>query len=244
MAFHNDDDDPNWVELRRFDDAVEAEITLNFLRDHGVTAKILGNSGMTSVFNRFTTVMDIRVVVPDTEAYRAREVLDAMVVSDDALVPEPTGAADTPDGEAAPYRARPALPPTSTEPSFRKRYRSGPMVLWTIPGGAHFYARHNRAGLLFGAAIVSLYLVGLVTWTALPMIAALLCQACDALLGVLAVDRFNAGRVPSTARQTTLAGAAVAGSVVAAMLLSLATGGRAAAAPGLPADAAPVPQPQ
>src|SRR5581483_5101511 len=78
----------DWLELRRYDDNLEAEIALNFLRDHGIAVKLHGNSGQTSVLNRFSTIVDIRLMVPAKIFKRARRTLDAMTDADIERVPE------------------------------------------------------------------------------------------------------------------------------------------------------------
>jgi hypothetical protein len=92
----------DWVELRRYDDNFEAEIALNFLRDHGVRVKLLGNSGQTSVLNRFSTIVDIRLMVPKKSIKRARNTLDAMTNADVERVPEAEEDPESADGH--PYR--------------------------------------------------------------------------------------------------------------------------------------------
>src|SRR4051812_35494242 len=144
MGAHEED----WVVVRHFDDGMAAEIALNFLRDHDVTVATQGST-TNGVLNRFTTVVDIRLVVPRSELERAHEVLHAMDAPDETLAVDgpPASVDDEAAPGASPYRATRALAKRDA-PTLAPRYRSGPIVLaFVVPGGGHFYARHNRTGL-------------------------------------------------------------------------------------------------
>src|SRR6185503_10590281 len=82
-----------WVVVRRYDDGLNAQIALDFLRDHGVPVALRGNSGATAVLNRFDTVLDVRLVVRPKHLADALEALSALespgtpIESRDELVP-------------------------------------------------------------------------------------------------------------------------------------------------------------
>ncbi len=68
----------SWVELRRFNDPLEADMAKDFLEQSGVPVLVRGNSGATGVLNRFDTILDIRLTVPETKLAIAKEALEAM----------------------------------------------------------------------------------------------------------------------------------------------------------------------
>ena len=73
-----EDEPDDWVEIRRFDDPLRADLVKNFLREHGVHVATRGDPGVTAVLNRFATVIDIRLDVPRGELATAEEALVAM----------------------------------------------------------------------------------------------------------------------------------------------------------------------
>ncbi|MDB4998526.1 MAG: hypothetical protein JWM74_5958 [Myxococcaceae bacterium] len=195
-------DEDQWVVLRRYDDPLEAQIAVDFLRHHDVRVSLQGNSGATSVLNRFDTVLDIRVIVPRSEADSAREVLDAMTV-------EVTN--------EQPFRGS-SPPSQAIEPMHRPRYRRAAFVLaLAVPiGGGHFYAQHNAGGIVLAGGIVGGFLGVLLRGPPTLLIASAILVVLDALLSPLAVRRYNEGRVPSDETQRKWAlGAVVASYVVA-----------------------------
>jgi hypothetical protein len=207
----------DWTTLVRFDDPVEAEVTLNFLVDHGVRAALEGPIGSTSPLDRLSAVVAIRLVVPPSEVDRAHEVLEAMNTPNAEAVNEPP-AGPHENAAAAPYRGG-APGDIEEESSRRRRYRVGPLVLAFLPsfGAGHFYARHNRSGLLFGASILAFLITGIYCSVGYLAVAALFVMLADACLGVRAVRRFNEGRVASDGRQTITAAVVIAASVLAAL---------------------------
>jgi hypothetical protein len=204
----SDDDATNdeWVVLRRYDDPLEAQIVVDFLRHHDVRVALQGNSGATSVLNRFDTVLDIRVVVPRSEADSAREVLDAMTVE---ITNE------------QPFRGR-APSSQAIEPMHRPRYRRAAFVLaLAVPiGGGHFYAQHNAGGIVLAGGIVGGFLGVLLRGPPTLLIASAILVLLDALLSPLAVRRYNEGRVPSDETQRKWA----LGAVVASYLIAIVVG--------------------
>ena len=223
-----------WIVLRRYDDAIEAQIALDFLREHGVRVALQGNSGATSILNRFDTVLDIRLVVEPSELDAAKEALAALTPSDDQLEPEPPVSHDAP-WPGSPYRAsrgrtQELQDPTSEaadtdEPCVKRRYRRAAFILaFAIPiGSGHFYARHDVAGCLLALGIVAYFATGVVRGDGALTIAALLLVAFDAVLGTLAVRRHNEARVATPRAQALVA----MGGAVAALIggIALATTG-------------------
>jgi Putative prokaryotic signal transducing protein len=199
-------EEEEWVVLRRYDDPLEAQIAVDFLRHHDVRVSLQGNSGSTSVLNRFDTVLDIRVVVPRSDAASAREVLDAMTV-------EVT--------DEQPFRG-PAPPSQAIEPLHRRRYRrAGFALALAVPiGGGHFYARHNAGAIVIGGGIVGGFLGVLLRGPPALLIASASLVLIDALFAPAAVRRFNEGRVPSEEMQRKWALGAVAVSYAVAIVVS------------------------
>ncbi len=205
-----------WVVLRHFDDAMDAEITLNFLRDHEVNVEVRGNSVNSATLNRFITVIDIRLVVPADELEHAQEVLTAM----------------TSEATEHPFRgARPAElaieeSEAARQPLVQRRHGSAAFMLAILVpiAGGHFYARHTGAAIVLSLGIVGSFLIALTVGMPELLLASMLLVATDAVLSVVAVRRFNEGRVPSEATQRAWAfGAVVISWLVAIAFASLAT---------------------
>ncbi|HWL89167.1 MAG TPA: hypothetical protein VNO21_25365 [Polyangiaceae bacterium] len=191
-----------WVTLRRFDDQIAAEMTLNFLRDHDVTVTVLGNSVSTTMLNRFNTILDIRLAVPREELEMAQEALRGLE-PDGELAEQPFrgpthrmkrdeedgNAEDSVDGQAP-----------------RRRYRRAAILLAVLLpfGSGHFYARHNVAGGVFAAGIVGSTLLAMRAETDDPelfILFATLFVFADAIAAIFAVKRYNEGRVPEASAQ-------------------------------------------
>jgi hypothetical protein len=179
--------DDVWVVLRRYDDPLEAQIAVDFLRHHDVRVSLQGNSGSTSILNRFDTVLDLRVVVPRSEMASAREVLDAMTVE---------------VSTEQPFRGR-APSSQAIEPTHRRRYLRASFVLaLAVPiGGGHFYAQHNAGGIVLAGGIVGGFLGVLLRGPPALLIASGILVVLDALFAPVAVRRYNEGRVPSEETQ-------------------------------------------
>ena len=193
------DGQETWVVLRHFDDAMEAEITLNFLRDHDVRVEVRGNSVNSATLNRFITVIDIRLVVPAEDLEHAQEVLTAMT------------------SEATEHPFRGARPPElaadegADRALVQRRHRSAAFILAILVpvAGGHFYARHTGAAIVLALGIVGSFLAAVMLGAPQLLIASAILVALDAVLSVLAVRRFNEGRVPTEAAQRAWAFAAV-----------------------------------
>lgn len=198
-------DDEGWVEIRRFDDPLQAEMVKDFLRDHGLRVSTRGNAGTTAVLNRFATVVDIRLDVPASQVDAAREALAAMDVGEATEQPfrglQPAGRDD--EDYVPPRRASTAM-----------------MLGFVMPIGAgHFYARHGAAGGIFLAGIIG---AGLGVVLGLPQLG--LAWGILALIDIVgarwAVRRANAGRVPPESAQRLGALAAVAFAFAAALAVA------------------------
>jgi hypothetical protein len=200
------DGDEEWVEIRRFVDATNAEMTRDFLRDHDIDARIRGNSGATGVLNRFTTVIDTRLDVRRGDLDAAREALHALEA----------GAANE-----DPFRGRRPVEPDDELPYAPPKKASAAMFLaLLIPIGAgHFYARHGAAGTILLAGIAGGFVGGLLGGGVVPMLACALIVGADIVLCPFAVRRNNQGRIPSDGRQRAFALAVVAAAFAAAYVL-------------------------
>lgn len=120
-----------WVVICRYTDAFQAEITVNFLRDHDVPVTLRGNTSTTSGLNQLMGILDIRVTVPRSEAARAREVLAAMDGAQALAEPAPELEGKT-IGQG-PYRTGQS-PATTAEP--RPRSRLAALFLAVLVAGA------------------------------------------------------------------------------------------------------------
>jgi hypothetical protein len=185
----------DWVELRRYDDNLEADIALHFLRDHGISVKLLGNSGQTSVLNRFSTIVDIRLMVPKKSLKRARRTLHAMTDADVERVPE---AEEDPEGASGhPYRGG------HKREEVHPRYRRAAIVLaFLLPiGSGHIYSRHDTTGAVLAVSIVSLAASAVVSGTPWLFGACVVLVICDAIGSLRAVREHNDRTMPATSVQ-------------------------------------------
>ncbi len=212
----------DWVTIARYDDALEAQIALDFLRDHGVAVALRGNSGATSILNRFDTVMDIRLVVERAHLEHAQEALAALTPSIDQLEPEPPVSASA---SLSPYRdnrARADDLAHADDDAPRHRYRRAAFALaFAVPiGGGHFYARHEYAGGVLALGTVAYVATGIVRGDVAFVFAAAIVVALDAVFAVGAVARHNRGATASPRAQVALATAVVVGALFAGVVLS------------------------
>jgi hypothetical protein len=195
-------DEADWVEVRRFDDAIGATMIRDFLQDHGVRVALRGNPLATRM-TWSQTSDNLRIVVAPADLERAREALAAMS----------TG------GDTHPFRG--ASPPADDEPEPAAAFvkpRSGLggaiLALFMPIGAGHFYARHGAAGTVLGAGMVGAGLAGALLRQPFLYRAWALLWLVDIFGTFAAVRRFNAQRVPSESRQRRVA----AGVVVLALL--------------------------
>lgn len=206
------------MELRRYDDNLEADIALNFLRDHGIQVKLLGNSGQTSVLNRFSTIVDIRLMVLKKSLRRARKTLDAMTDADVERVPE---ADEDPEGASGhPYRGG------RKKEDVRPRYRRAAVVLaFLLPiGSGHIYSRHDTTGGVLAVSIVGLGATAILARMPWLFGACMVLVLCDAIGSLRAVREHNDEAVPAQKVQLWRGVRYVVFALVLAWLTSRVTG--------------------
>jgi hypothetical protein len=201
----DDDEHEDWVEVRRFDDAIGVTMIRDFLLDHDVRAAIRGNPQATRMTWSQTTD-NLRIVVAPADLEKAREALAAMSA-----------------GDAHPFRGPSPLAEDESEERFEKP-RSGlgaAMLACFVPIGAgHFYARHGAAGTIFAIAMIGAVL-GSIVFGHLELFRAWMCLiVIDAVGSFLAVRRFNQKRVPPDAVQRQWAMGAVIAAYGLAWLLA------------------------
>ena len=80
-AVLSDEESEDWVEVRRFDDAIGVTMIRDFLLDHDVRAAIRGNPQATRMTWSQTTD-NLRIVVAPADLEKAREALAAMSAGD------------------------------------------------------------------------------------------------------------------------------------------------------------------
>lgn len=201
-------DEEQWIELRRFDDPLEAQMVGDFLREHGIRVSVRGDAGATAVLNRFSTVVDIRLDVPRAEVDAAREALAALEVGD--AVEQPfRGLAPADGSEGARYVAP-------------RRAATAMMLGFLVPiGAAHFYARHGAAGGILLAGVIGAGLGMMLGRPELGVAWGVLVLA-DLAGARAAVRRCNEGRVPSERTQRLSALAVVVLAFCAAFALAFA----------------------
>ncbi|MGH7283275.1 MAG: DUF2007 domain-containing protein [Polyangiaceae bacterium] len=196
--------DEKWIEIRRYNDPVEADMARDFLKMHDVRVSIRGNSGATGVLNRFDTILDIRLVVPESEIDRAREALEAM------QSPPPTSPSSAYRGLNPGSRegAR-KIPDEEKIPDKKSPFASIGFGLIFPIGAGHTYADHREAGKIFGLAILGSALVAVITSTSWLWVTVFAIALTDALASPFAVTRFNLGKVSPVSKQRTWAFVAV-----------------------------------
>lgn len=189
-----DDEEDDWVEVRRFDDAIGATMIRDFLLDHDVRVAIRGNPQATRM-TWSQTSDNLRIVVPPGDLEKAKEALAAMSA-----------------GDTHPFRGAAPAPEEGVEEKFEKP-RSGlgaAMLAVFVPIGAgHFYARHGAAGTILcvgmvGAIVASIALGHVELFRAWAILVVF-----DVLGSFLAVRRFNEKRVPPESVQRQWAFGAV-----------------------------------
>jgi hypothetical protein len=204
-AVSEGDEEDDWIEVRRFDDAIGATMIRDFLLDHDVRVAIRGNPQATRMTWSQTTD-NIRIVVPPADLEKAREALAAMSA-----------------GDAHPFRGPSPVTEDEQEEKFEKP-RSGlgaAMLAFFVPIGAgHFYARHGAAGTIFAIGMIGAVLGSLAFGHPELFRAWMILIVLDAVGAFLAVRRFNAKRVPSDAVQRQWAMGAVVAAYGLAWLLA------------------------
>ena len=203
-----DEAEDDWVEVRRFDDAIGVTMIRDFLLDHDVRAAIRGNPQATRM-TWSQTSDNLRIVVAPEDLEKAREALAAMSA-----------------GDAHPFRGPSPLAEDECEEKFEKP-RSGlgaAMLACFVPIGAgHFYARHGAAGTIFAIGMIGAVLGSIVFGRPELFRAWMILIVIDAVGAFLAVRRFNDKRVPPDAVQRQWAMGAVVAAYALAWLLARAS---------------------
>ncbi|MEO7110798.1 MAG: DUF2007 domain-containing protein, partial [Polyangiaceae bacterium] len=189
-----------WVELRRFNDPLEADMAKDFLEQSGVPVLVRGNSGVTGVLNRFDTILDIRLTVPEAKLAVAREALEAM---------------QTPARNEEPFRGfgheKEATHDQADEngdapiPRKKSPFVAMGFALMLPIGGGHMYAEHRAAGKIFGFFIIVFSAFAIFTHLAILWLGVFALIAVDALFAPFAVSRYNRGAVTPDRVQRTWA---------------------------------------
>jgi hypothetical protein len=198
-----------WIELRRFGHAVEAEITRDFLRDHGVRVAMRGEAAGTVALTHLGALGAIRLWVPRAEIERAEEALAAMQAPADDGFDEPEATSyRTHDREDDEPRARRPRPPWAA-----------PALAIMFPiGGGHLYAQHLATGWVLAASTVCCFVLS----GSRPYLlrAAVLIVLLDAILSPRAVRETNARNTPSDSTQLLRAAAMIATAIAVAAVTS------------------------
>lgn len=190
------DDEGDWIEVRRPTDPIDADMILDFLRQHNVRAAIRGNPhAIRMTWSQTSDVL--RIVVAPGDVDKAREALIAM-----------TSAGDRPFRGASPVED--ARPERFEKP--RSALGAACLAVLVPIGGGHFYARHGAAGTILAAGVIGA-VIGVVFGGRAELAQAwAVIVVADVLGSIWAVRRFNAKRpLPEAAqRRAALAVVAVA----------------------------------
>jgi len=197
----NEQKEERWVELRRFNDPLEADMAKDFLESSGIPVLVRGNSGATGVLNRFDTILDIRLTVPASKLDLAGEALEAM------QTPARTEELFRGFGHEKEARHDDA-DENGDGPIPRKKSpftAMGFAVMLPI-GGGHLYAGHQAAGKIFAGYILGLSVLAILAnrpalWAAVFMLITI-----DIFASPFAVNRFNRNAVPPDSKQYVVAG--------------------------------------
>jgi len=194
------DEGSEWVEIRRSNSMIDAEMARDFLRDNGVRVDLRGQAGAVNLPWSQTTNA-IRVVVPPSQVELARETLAAMAVGTSGDQPF-RGPLPAPNTE---------LTGADDEPMVAKRSAFVAIMLGLLVpiGAAHFYARHGAAGTILAAGILGAAVAVMAGGSMHYLTAAMILVVVDVVAATVAVRRFNAGAVPSESTQRGWAFAAV-----------------------------------
>lgn len=207
-------DDDEWVTVASFDDPVEAEMTCDFLKTHGIAIRQLGNAPQVAVLNRFQTIVDIRIAVRPDDVEEAKEALAAMRSERSDTHPyrgpsEDSASAKEREGDA-----------DDKGPKKKTRRAAFALALLLPIGSGHFYAQHGAAATILLAGILGGMIATIAGRAPWAFVASVILVAGDALLSPLAVARHNAGKVPPEGKQRAVAAGAVLGAFVTAWVLS------------------------
>ena len=165
-------EDP-FVTIKKVTDVVEAEMLVDLLEKEGIPASTPGAAQAGYLGNIAAGVMETPLRVRESDAERARAIIDALEEFDE-IVPEDVHAPEM-DARDGPYRGG----RDDEGPAPRKKITAVsaaivlPMILGAF-GAGHFYVREHKLGfiLLLGAwlCIMSTLVVHPLTLLGLPVI--------------------------------------------------------------------------
>ena len=220
-------DEPEWVVLRRLHDPIEAEMAVEFLRQHDVPVAMQG-SAVAGVLNGYGVVPDLRILVPRDVVDSAERALEAMAAPAEALLDgedDPSRAGDADEDELPPRAAliTASSPldtyrevPSARAPTNATRRTRAEVVRAAIfvPGGGHFCVGARSAGAFFAMSVIGCVGVALITqaWALALAVPAIL--AADATLAMQIAQRPSHAR--SAVRETLAAVLSVA-TIIAAI---------------------------
>lgn len=232
MADRDDDE----VEIKRYDNALAAEMALDFLREHDVPARLNG-TGSSNVLDRFTLVVDLRLMVRRRDHEAALEAMAAYELDDEQAeeFAQRKFDDDVEGGEPA-YRARRANAVEEGGARRDVRYKRAAIVGIVWFGGAHLNARQPVLGWFLFVTMWGLWIGGAFSQQPWMAIAFALLWIYDIAHGAIAVDAHNEGK-RSTSRTQLVHGLAVL------LVASLAGMILAAARPPRPPQEEPQPAP-
>ena len=192
-----DEDEDDWVEVRRFADPIGADMIRDFLADHDVRVAIRGNPQATRMTWSQTSDV-IRIVVARADLEKAKEALEAMTAGDQHPFRGPVPAPDEDEDE------RLEKPVES-----RKGAYAAVLAIIVPIGAGHFYARHGAAGTILCAGMIAAFLAALMGGDPAYFRAWGILVVVDVIGAFFAVRRFNQKRVPPDRTQRMWAMAAV-----------------------------------
>ena len=203
-------DRDEWIEVRRYNDPLEADMARDFLEKSGVKVLVRGNSGVTGVLNRFDTILDIRLTVPAADLVVAREALEAM---------------QAPVQNESPFRGIGHEKEIRSEsqgedaeapiPRKKSPFLAMGFGLMLPIGAGHMYAGHQAAGKILALFIIGMSLAAVYRGSPGIWVGVFALVAIDVLFSPFAVNRFNRDEVSSDKKQ--IAAAALAGLLVVAL---------------------------
>lgn len=202
------DRDEDEVEIKRYDNALAAEMALDFLREHDVPARLKG-TGTSNVLDRFTLVVDLRLMVRRRDHEAALEAMEAYEL-DDSQADEFAQRQfdDDADRSEHAYRARRANAQDEGAARQDVRYKRAAIVGIAWFGGAHLNARQSVLGWFLFVTMWALWIGSSALQRPWMAIAFGLLLIYDIAHGVIAVDAYNAGR-RSTAQTQLVHGLSV-----------------------------------
>lgn len=152
-----------FVTIRRVSDPVEAEMLKHLLEQEGIAATIQGNAHAAMLGGLGSAVLDVPLQVLESDAERARAVIDALHDYDSVDASDTVTAPDQSEmtAGAGPYRGA-ALEEPVPDRKIMVAIAAAliiPLVI-AIFGAGHFYARSHARGFMLLASGWGLVLLG------------------------------------------------------------------------------------